>query len=138
MPYTAAYAALIAAVLNLIIEVLGSQPAAANPDSPMEHPTGIEAELGEATILRRAASYFLWIAGLLALIWLIGFLPAMFVFVVAYTSLGFGERGWRSLVYACVLVVGSWLIFDRGLHVPWPASVLGDFVPALRAATGFL
>jgi TctA family transporter len=138
VPYTAAYAALIAAVLNLIIEVLGSGPSAINPESPMEHPTGLEAELGEATVLRRAASYFLWIAGLLVLIWLVGFLPAMFVFVVAYMSLGFGEPVWRSVVYGAVLAIGGWLVFDRGLHVPWPASVLGDFVPALRTATGFL
>ena len=72
------------------------------------------------------------------LIWLIGFLPAMFVFVVAYMSARLRRAGWRSFVYAAVLVVGSWLIFDRGLHVPWPASLLGDLVPALRTATGFL
>jgi hypothetical protein len=30
------------------------------------------------------------------------------------------------------------VIFDRGLAVPWPNSVLGDLVPALREATGLI
>jgi TctA family transporter len=138
VPYTAAYAALTAAVLNLIVEVLGSGRAAANPDNPVETLEAAEAELGEGTVLRRAASYFLWLTGLLVLVWLIGFLPAMFVFVVAYMTLGFGEPAWRSALYAAVLVVGSWLIFDRGLHVPWPASLLGDLMPGLRRVVDFL
>lgn len=138
VPYTAAYAALIAAVLNLIMEVLGSGRSAANPDNPVADSTSVESDLDTPTVLRRAGSYFLWLVGLLVLIWLLGFLPAMFVFVIAYMNFGFGERAWRSGIYAAVLVIVSWLIFDRGLHVPWPPSVLGDMVPALRTATGFL
>jgi TctA family transporter len=139
VPYTAAYAALTAAVLNLFAEFLGSGRGALNPDNPTEagHGDGAAA-LDDRTVLGRALGYFLWLFGLLVLVWLIGFLPAMAVFTVAYMSLGFGEPWLRAIAYGLVVAVASWLIFDRGLHVPWPASVLGDLVPALRAATGFL
>ena len=72
------------------------------------------------------------------LIWLIGFIPAILVFIVAYMSLGFGEPVPRSLFYGVAVAVACWALFDRGMHVPWPASLLGDVVPALRTATGFL
>jgi len=29
-------------------------------------------------------------------------------------------------------------VFDRGLSVPWPQSVLGDIFPMLRDMTGLL
>ena len=140
VPYTAGVAALIAAVLNLVFEVLGKSEAAADPDNPLARaaaePSG--PALGSRVILRRAASYFLWLIGLMALVWLIGFLPAILVFVVAYLALGFGEPVGRSLAYGCGVAIACWLIFEYGLRVPWPASVLGDLFPALRAATGFL
>jgi hypothetical protein len=31
-----------------------------------------------------------------------------------------------------------WLLFDRGLSVPWPQAYLGDLWPALRTATGLM
>jgi hypothetical protein len=31
-----------------------------------------------------------------------------------------------------------YLLFVKLLHVPWPPSLLGDMVPALRAFTGRL
>jgi hypothetical protein len=34
--------------------------------------------------------------------------------------------------------VFCYLVFDRGLSVPWPQSVLGDLLPMLRDSTGLL
>lgn len=138
VPYTAACAAFIAGVLNLFAEVFGRGAAAVNPDNPIELAAQEAPSVDHATALRRAGAYFLWIAALIALIALIGFLPAIFVFVLAYMTLGFGEPVLRSSVAAIVVSVGCWALFDRALHSVWPPSVLGDLVPSLRLATGFL
>jgi TctA family transporter len=139
VPYTAAVAALVAALLNLALEMFGTGGPAVNPDNPAEV-AAAQAGPGLPTriVLGRAGTYFLWLAGLMALVWLIGFIPAILVFIVAYMSFGFGEPLPRSLFYGVAVAVACWGLFDRGMHVPWPASVLGDAVPALRAATGFL
>jgi putative tricarboxylic transport membrane protein len=89
-------------------------------------------------ILQRAASYFGWLAGLLILIALIGFIPAIGVFILAYMRFGFGE-GWRNaIVGASITTLLCWAVFDRGLNVPWPQAVLGDTVPWLRDATDLM
>jgi hypothetical protein len=139
VPYTAAAAALIAAILNLGLEVFGTARVAYNPDNPTEALAAQMAPgLPPQVVVKRAAYYFLWLAAFLVLIWLIGFIPAILVFIVAYMSLGFGEPVPRSLFYGVAVAVICWALFDRGMHVPWPASLLGDVVPALRSATGFL
>jgi putative tricarboxylic transport membrane protein len=138
VPYTAAYAALIAGVLNLVAEMFGTGAAAANPDNPLDITARQTAPVERNVILRRAAGYFVWLGVLLALIWLVGFLPAMLIFVFAYMTIGFGEPLLRSSLLALAIAVASWAIFDRGLRSIWPDSVLGDFVPSLRLATGFL
>jgi len=138
VPHTAAYAALVAALLNLIAEMFGTTSNAANPDSPIQQAAERTPGVEPAVALRRAASYFLWLAGLIALIWLIGFLPAILVFVLAYMTLGFGEPLLRSSIIAVAISVACWGLFDRALHSVWPDSLLGDAVPALRLATGFL
>ena len=138
VPYTAAFAALAAAVLNLVVELFGTRAAADSPDRPTELAQAAGLVIDRAVILRRAASYFLWLAGLLLLVWLIGFLPAIFVFVLAYMALGFDQPFRRSLIAAVLVSVGCWALFDQALNSIWPPSMLGDFVPALRQATGFL
>jgi len=86
----------------------------------------------------RAAEFFGWLVGLVALASLIGFVPAIGVFVFLYMGFGFREPLVRSAIFGAALTVFCWALFDRGLSVPWPQSVLGDMMPALRDATGLL
>ena len=87
---------------------------------------------------RRAASFFLWMAGFIALVWLIGFIPAIAVFVFAYMRFGFGEPWPSSLGFAAATTVLCTIVFHWALQVAWPPSLLGDLFPALRAATRLL
>ena len=83
----------------------------------------------------RAVSFFLWMAAFIALVWLIGFIPAIAVFVFAYMRFGFGEPWLSSLGYAAATTVLCTIVFHWALQVAWPPSLLGDLFPALRAAT---
>jgi putative tricarboxylic transport membrane protein len=130
VPLTACWIALVAAVLNLVNELFGRVGAA--QDAVLE--LGVDDHLAR----QRAAIYFLWLAGFIALIALIGFIPAIAVFVLAQMGFGFGEPWHRALGYAAATTVGCWLVFHWALSVSWPHSLIGKLLPALRAATGFL
>jgi putative tricarboxylic transport membrane protein len=136
VPRTACWAMLIAAALNLITELFGAdRPAAeaAPDDVPDRGPA-----LTPGVVAGRAGGYFGWLAGFVGLVALVGFVPAIALFIVAYMRLAWRET-WRSaLIAAAATTVFCWVVFDRGLAVPWPPALLGDALPALRDATSLL
>ncbi len=141
VPRTACFAALIAAVLNLVTELFGADwpVAEGHVARPGGYGHGEEAAIRPGAVVgRRAAAYFLWIAGYIAAAALIGFVPAIAVFIVAFMRFNFGEPWSRATAVAAAATAFAWLVFDRGLSVPWPNSVIGDLLPALRAATGLV
>jgi hypothetical protein len=150
VPLTACGMALTAAVLNLVNELFGrEQTMFAHVDSGLQMQAadpGVKAgahisahvdDLGVADDVARwrAVSFFLWMAGFIALVWLIGFIPAIAVFVFAYMRFGFGEPWLSSFGYAAATTVICTIVFHWALQVAWPPSLLGDVFPALRAAT---
>jgi hypothetical protein len=166
VPLTACYMALCAAGLNLINELFGKQVSAsargnvdggvavnqvahaAEPAPASREPIAWLAGLAARLPLPMAAAvrffnteasvYFAWLLAFLLSIWLIGFLPAIAIFVFAYMCLGFREPVLHSAGFAAVTVLLCWGLFDRTLAVAWPASLLGDLSPQLRAMVGFI
>ena len=136
VPRTACWAALIVATLNLVTELFGADQVAA--DATRHGPAQETMSLPAAIALKRAAEFLLWLVGLVALAALIGFIPAIAVFVFIYMGFGFKEKLPRSAVFAVAMGVFCWAVFDRGLSVPWPQAVLGDVFPALRDSTGLM
>jgi hypothetical protein len=129
--------ALVAAVLNLVTELFGpEQKVAVHPDSGLQiglpsSPLGV----ADAVARRRATIFFAWMAGFIATVALIGFIPAIAVFVFAYMRFGFGEPSSSSLGFAAATTLLCTIVFHWALQVAWPQSVLGDLFPALRATT---
>jgi len=137
VPLTACGMALVAAVLNLVYELLGPQQAAvAHADSGVKVSAHVS-DLGvtDDVVRRRAVYFFAWMAAFIGLVALIGFIPAIAVFVFAYMSFGFGEPRLHSLAYALATTLLCWVVFQWGLQVAWPQSLLGDLFPALREYT---
>lgn len=93
--------------------------------------------LGEAW-LPRLAKVVGWLLGFTMLIWVIGFLPAIFVFILAFTALEGKEKVRLAFFTALGTVLFSYLVFHLGINVNWPTSLLGDMFPALRDLTRFL
>jgi hypothetical protein len=141
VPLTACGMALVAATLNLINELFGREKAE-TMQGGLEGGVhaGATLDLGVTPrVLRwRATSYFLWLAGFIGLIALIGFVPAIAVFVFAYMRFGFGERTLSSLGFALATTLLCWALFDQALAVAWPHSLLGDEFPDLRARIGLI
>jgi putative tricarboxylic transport membrane protein len=152
VPLTACGIALTAAVLNLVNELFGAAQSAHgnvdggvvtgvhSPAADKDIDKDIDKNLGAAaaTVHRQASVYFLWLAGLLALVAAIGFIPAIALFIFAYMHLGFGERPVRAAACGALTALLCWGLFHELLAVAWPQSLLGDVFPALRAALGFI
>jgi hypothetical protein len=140
VPLTACGMALVAAVLNLVYELFGPpQEAVAHADAGVKVAAHVS-DLGvtDNVVRKRAATFFVWLAGFIGLIALIGFIPAIAVFVFVYMSFGFGEPKRNALAYALGTTLLCWVVFQWGLQVAWPQSLLGDMFPALREATGLI
>jgi TctA family transporter len=144
VPLTACYMALTAAGLNLVNELFGKEQAArGNVDGGVAvggHGVAADPNHGmSGTAFRRgAAIYFLWLAGLLALVAVIGFIPAIPVFIFAYMHFGFKESPTMSAVCAAATTLLCWVLFHKLLAVAWPQSLLGDAFPELRAYLGYI
>jgi hypothetical protein len=135
VPRTACLAALIVAILNLITEIFGADQAA---PAASGHGTSADPPLPPAIAIPLAAEFFGWLVGLVVLAALIGFIPAIGVFVFIYMGFGFREPVVKAAVFGGAMAVFCWVVFDRGLHVPWPLAVLGDWMPGLRDSSGLM
>ena len=134
VPLTASVIGLITASLNLICELFGSEQTAADGMTTTPPIEKVSPELAR----RRAIIYFGGLFLLLGLIAVVGFIPAIFVFVFTYMNRGFRE-GWpSSLGYAAATGTICWVVFNWALNVVWPHSLVGDMMPILRSATGLL
>ncbi|HKT20875.1 MAG TPA: tripartite tricarboxylate transporter permease [Stellaceae bacterium] len=141
VPTASMIAALFFAVLNLATELFGDPALATH--GPAEAPTmpGAAAAAPAADppkIPWSAMRVFGWIVGFLAVGAGIGLLPALAVLVFLLMWLEFTEPWSRALIASAVATLCIYLLFDRVFAIPWPQSLLGDLVPALRDATGLV
>jgi putative tricarboxylic transport membrane protein len=140
VPLTACYLALAAAALNLVNELFGrEQMALGHADSGVHvAASALDLEVPPQLARWRATTFFLWLASLIVLVALFGFVPAIGAFILAYMRWGFGEPWMNAAVASAATALLCWLVFDLALNVHWPHSLLGDMLPALRAATGLI
>jgi TctA family transporter len=83
-------------------------------------------------IVLRAGIFFGWFLAFMASLAVIGFLPTLPLFMLAYMRLEGREPWWLSLLFTIIVLTTTYLVFDHLLHVPWPRSFLGDTFPVLR------
>ncbi len=84
------------------------------------------------TIVERAARFFGYLLAFMATMAVIGFIPTVAIFVVVFMRLEGPERWSLVIPYAVCLVLAIYITFDRFMSVPWPQSLLGIFVPAMK------
>jgi putative tricarboxylic transport membrane protein len=141
VPLTACGIALTAALLNLVCELFGPETAPSvrgSADGGVGLPTEPMVQLPREIVYRRVLAYFAWLVALILLIAVIGFIPAIALFIVAYMRWGFEEPWTNSFGYAAATTCVCWVVFEWALRVAWPPSFIGNLVPALRASTGLI
>jgi TctA family transporter len=143
VPTAACITALFFAFLNLTTEIFGDRAQALRGPAEAPHLPGLAdlaplSVLDAATTRWRAIRIFGWIIGFLLLGAGVGLLPALAVLVFLLMWLEFSEALPRAFIASGVATVLIWLLFDRVFALPWPQSLLGDMVPALRDMTGLV
>jgi len=133
-PYVVGTAALILMTVSLANRILRRpDEAPLDEDAPMHMDMVADDSLGRSLVLRRAAIFFGWIGGFMVCLALIGFLPTVPLFVMSYMWAENRERLSLRLQMALGITFFTWFMFEFLLGIRWPASLLGDLFPALRA-----
>ena len=134
MPATVAWAGLIFAVMHIagrFIHTSGGtvQSASGHHD---DHADSMLATLPGHTVGMRALMFLGWLLFYLGCAAVIGLLPAMLVFLVAYMRFD-GKENWAmSLAVGLATSLFCYILFHRIVGVIWPKSLVGEMWPWLR------
>ena len=86
-----------------------------------------------ATVITRGFLFFGWMAGFMVLMWVIGLIPAVPIFIISYMRVE-GREKWKIVIpMAAAVVVLIYVVFDQLLAIPWPPTLVGTFFPILKA-----
>lgn len=85
-----------------------------------------------SVVLQRAAIFFGWLIGFMIAMATIGLIPTVPIFVVSYMRLENREPWHLVLPQAIGLTLFIYIVFDQLLSVPWPSTLLGTLLPALK------
>ena len=136
-PLIVAYTALLFAVLSFINHTFRRDSetgkAGGGGSGAMHFDTSADDEgLPQNVMLTRAAAFFGWLLAFMGSVALVGFIPTVFMFVVAYMRLEAREP-WRLVAISSIgMTLFCWALFEKLLLLPWPATVVGDWFPVLR------
>src|SRR5260370_41133992 len=84
-------------------------------------------------IVMRAALFFGYLIGFMAVMATIGLIPTVGVFSIFFMRHEAKERWSLVIPYAVVLVLFIWFTFDYFMAVPWPPTLIGQWFPVLKA-----
>jgi len=90
------------------------------------------AHLPGHTILIRGFLFFGWMIAFLCSMAVIGLIPTVPIFVIAYMRLEGPEKWRHAALMAVVMTLLIYVVFDQLLSIPWPSTLLGTLFPALK------
>lgn len=92
--------------------------------------------LDARTVIVRSSIFFTWLLAFMLGMATVGIMITSFLFVILFMKIE-GRESWKLVIPQAVgLVVFMWLTFDYLLTIPWPPTVLGDYLPQLKWIPG--
>jgi TctA family transporter len=91
------------------------------------------AHLPTKILILRGAIFFGWMLGFMGSMALIGLIPTIPIFIIAFMRIEGPERWRTTLLMAAFMTVLVYGVFDQLLAIPWPATVLGEHWPWWKA-----
>jgi hypothetical protein len=83
-------------------------------------------------VLLRGGLFFGWLLAFMASMATIGLIPTAPLFVIAYMRLE-GNEPWKLVLpQAICLTLFIYVLFDKLLTIPWPPTLMGYLIPALK------
>jgi TctA family transporter len=143
VPTIVGIGAIIACSLSLANDVLGVRHAAGGDGLAEEARAAVSQKihmdiasktghLPGYVILIRGFVFFGWMVAFLGSMALVGLIPTVPIFVIAYMRLEGPERWRHAVLMAAVMTALIYGVFDQLLSIPWPSTVLGTWFPALK------
>ena len=83
-------------------------------------------------ILIRGFLFFGWMVAFLCSMAVIGLIPTVPFFVIAYMRLEGPEKWRHAALMAAVMTTLIYVVFDQLLNIPWPPTLLGTSFPVLK------
>ncbi|MCB4771577.1 tripartite tricarboxylate transporter permease [Ancylobacter sp. Lp-2] len=123
---------LVFVILSLVADLL--RPSEAEFDSDEIH-MDLESDTGHLenrVVVLRAGIFFGWLIGLTISMAVIGLIPSIPIFVILFMRAEGHERWRLVLPQAIGITLFVYVVFVRIMHVPWPPTLLGYLVPALK------
>jgi hypothetical protein len=122
-PWTIGIPALLLCIAQLAMDLFRNTESD-NPDDVrglMDLP--VDRGVPVSVVVRRAVNTFGWVIGFFLIIWLIGFIISVPLFVLLYLLVQAREKLWVSLIYTGAMLIFLIVIFHQVLHIPWPPGV---------------
>jgi len=143
VPLTVGIMALCFVTLSLLNEVFRKpEPAMASlgeeTKSAVQERMHMDLESGTGhlpmrIVAQRGLVFFGWLLAFMASMALIGLIPTVPLFVIAYMR-SEGPEPWKLVVPQAVgLTLFIYILFDKLLTIPWPPTLLGYLIPAMKA-----
>ncbi len=88
--------------------------------------------LGLRKVLLRGMMFFGWMIAFMLSMATIGLIPTVPIFVIAFMRLEANERWSITLSIAIGLTFFIYGLFDQLLTIPWPPTLIGDWLPQLK------
>lgn len=137
-PYTVGTAALLLIGISLANQVLRRPQEApvfvpADGDTGPVHMDGVsdDGDVPKDVAIRRGVTFFAWLVGFMGSMAVIGFLPTIPLFIMAFMWTENRERLSLRLSMAGGVTLFVWFVFDQLLGIRWPDTLLGEWFPAL-------
>ena len=132
-----AFAAL--SLLNAVFRQKESQPARRPSGAPVALAATVHMDLASEldhlprrTVIKRALVFFGWFLAFMFSMAVIGLIPTVPLFVIAYMRLENREPWKLALGEAAALTLFIYVVFDRLLTVAWPETAVGTWLPDLK------
>jgi hypothetical protein len=88
--------------------------------------------LGAKLIISRGILFFGWMVFFLGSMATIGLIPTVPIFIIAFMRLEAREP-WRIVLpMAMIMTVFIYALFDQLLAIPWPQTIIGNMLPAIK------
>jgi TctA family transporter len=138
-PLTVGIATLAFCVLSLVNQIFSRSVLAARAEAgeirrEVHMDTAVDhGDVAPRAVLVRAVTFFGYLVLFMVLMATIGIIPTIPVFTVAYMWLE-GREKWPVIAgHVAALTLAVYVIFDQLLHIPWPQTLIGQWLPFLTA-----
>ncbi len=123
-PWTIGIPAVLLCVVQLCLDLfrIGDSVDSDDRGGMMDLP--VDRGVPVSVVVRRAANTFGWIGGFFFVIWVVGFIITVPLFVFFYLTIQAQEKLSVSLIYTGAMLIFLLGLFHYILHIPWPAGLI--------------